>query len=200
MQTKPTRMELLKTRKRIDMADRGHKLLKQKRDALIMEFFKVLKEIKEARGKIAGELGKARASLYNAIAIEGRVDIDRLSLGLAEDSTFHISQEKIMGVTVPKIDKLEVKYQWPGYFDQSVELDNALVKYRALFPSIMTLAEKQLKLKKLADHIQKTKRRVNSLEFHTLPRLKKTAKRISFRLEERAREEFSRLKVIKVEE
>ena len=72
---KPTRMELLRTKKRIKLARKGHKLLKQKRDVLIMEFFTILKEIKQVRLNMSDKLGKAQASLYNAIALEGALDI-----------------------------------------------------------------------------------------------------------------------------
>ena len=194
---KPTRMELLKTKKRIKLAEKGHKLLKQKRDVLIMEFFSVLKEIKQYRLNISDKLSKAQKSLYNAIAIEGALDIERLSLGLAQDVKLDFGTERIMGVELPRLDNLDVNYQWPGYYDQSVELDNAIVKYRKLFPDLIKLAEKQLILNKMAEEIKKTKRRVNALEYLTIPRLKEIKKNISFRLEELERENFSRLKVIK---
>jgi V/A-type H+/Na+-transporting ATPase subunit D len=190
-------MELLKTKKRIKLAEKGHKLLKQKRDVLILEFFSILKEIKKHRVNISDKLSKAQKSLYNAIAIEGALDIERLSLGLAQNISVDFSSDRIMGVEIPKLGKMEINYQWPGYFDQSVELDNAIVKYRGLFPSLMKLSEKQLILNKIAGEIQKTKRRVNALEYLTLPRLKEIRKNITFRLEELERENFSRLKVIK---
>ncbi|MHA1910353.1 MAG: V-type ATP synthase subunit D [Candidatus Kariarchaeaceae archaeon] len=196
-QIKPTRMELLKTKKRIKLAVKGHKLLKQKRDVLVMEFFGILKEIKEIRIKMGAKLGKARKSLYNAIALEGALDIERLSLGLAQEVKVEFITEKLMGVEIPKLKNMEISYQWPGYFDQSVELDNAIVKYRNLFPDLVKLAEKQLVMTKLAEEIKKTKRRVNSLEFLTIPRLTGIARFITFRLEELERENFARLKVIK---
>jgi len=194
---KLTRMELLKTKKRIKLAQKGHKLLKQKRDVLIMEFFSMIKEIKKIRLNLSDKLGVARNSLYNAIAFEGTLDVERLSLGLAQDVHLDFESHSVMGVDLPKLTNLHISYQWPGYFDQSVELDNAIVKYRTLFPDLITLAEKQLILKKLAQEIQKTKRRVNSLEYIILPRLFNIKKLIAFRLEELERENFSRLKVIK---
>jgi V/A-type H+-transporting ATPase subunit D len=197
VQYKPTRMELLKVKKRIKLALKGHKLLKQKRDVLIIEFFKVLKEIKDHRLQISDKLSKAQKSLYNATALEGTLDIERLSLGLAQDVSVDFGTKSLMGVEIPKLNNLKISYQWPGYQDQSVELDNAIVKYRELFPNFINLSEKQLILYKLADEIKKTKRRVNALEYLTIPRLKEVKKSITFRLEELERENFSRLKVIK---
>ncbi|MHA1911353.1 MAG: V-type ATP synthase subunit D [Candidatus Kariarchaeaceae archaeon] len=196
-QVKPTRMELLKTKKRIKLAVKGHKLLKQKRDVLVMEFFGILKEIKEIRIKMGVKLGKAKKSLFNAIALDGALDIERLSLGLAQEVKIDFVSEKLMGVEIPKLQDMQISYEWPGYFDQSVELDNAIVKYRNLFPDLVKLAEKQLVMTKLAEEIKKTKRRVNSLEYLTIPRLEGIARFIAFRLEELERENFARLKVIK---
>lgn len=194
---KPTRMELLKTKKRIILARKGHKLLKQKRDVLIMEFFFLLRGIKAIRLTLSNKLGQAQKSLYNAIAIDGTLDIERLSLGLAEDVQMEVRSKTMMGVSVPEITNMKISYQWPGYSDQSVELDNAIVRYRELFPDLMKLVEKQLVLKKLAEEIRRTKRRVNALEKNVIPHLNAIKKHISFRLEELERENFARLKVIK---
>ncbi|MBD3163827.1 V-type ATP synthase subunit D [Candidatus Woesearchaeota archaeon] len=194
---KPTRMELLKVRKKKKLAEKGHKLLKQKRDVLVMEFFSTLKEIKKLRLNISDKLYKAQLSLYNAAALEGSLDIERLSLGLAEDVSIDISSERVMGVDVPKLKDIKVGYQWPGYYEQSVELDNAIVKYRKLFPDVMKLAEKQLILDKMAAEIKKAKRRVNALEYLILPKLEEAQKGITFRLAELERENFARLKLIK---
>jgi len=196
-QYKPTRMELLRTKRKIKLAEKGHKLLKEKQDVLILEFFNTIKEIKTLRIHLSDKLGKAQQALYNAIAYEGTLDVQRLSIGLATGSSLTFTKRKIMGVEVPQLDKMDINYQWPGYFEQSIELDSAIVKYRDIFPEFLKLAEKQLILKKLAFEIQKTKRRVNALEYLTLPRLYEIKKKVSFHLEELERENFSRLKVIK---
>lgn len=194
---KPTRMELLLTRKKLKLAEKGHKLLKQKRDVLVFEFFQVLKDIKHFRGQISGKLINAQSSLYNAQAIEGELNIERTVIGLSSGASIELSSKSIMGVEVPVIKKIDIEYQWPGYFDQTIELDNAIKQYRDIFPELMKLMEKQLMLKHLAEEIKKTKRRVNSLEYLTMPRLEHTKKIITFKLEELERENFSRLKKIK---
>jgi len=102
-----------------------------------------------------------------------------------------------MGVEVPVITNIDVKHEWPGYFEQTVELDNAIKQYRDMFPDLIRLMEQQLMLKHLAEEIKKTKRRVNSLEYLAIPRLEHTKKIITFKLEELERENFSRLKKIK---
>lgn len=194
---KPTRMELLLTRKKLKLASKGHKLLKQKSDVLVLEFFKVLKEIKKLRKNISGELINAQDSLYNAQAIEGELNIERAALGLSAGASIELASKSLMGVEMPVVKNVKVNHQWHGYFEQSVELDNAIKKYRDIFPELISLMEKQLMLKHLAEEIKKTKRRVNSLEYLTMPRLEHTKKIITFKLEELERENFSRLKKIK---
>ena len=194
---KPTRMELLLTRKKLKLAAKGHDLLKRKQDVLVLEFFNVLKEIKELRHKIAGNMIKAQGSLYNAQAIEGELNIERAALGLSSGATIELDTKSIMGVEIPVIKKIDVQNEWPGYFGQTIELDNAVKQYRDIFPELIKLMEKQLVLKHIAEETKKTKRRVNSLEYLTIPRLEKTKKIIAFKLEELERENFSRLKKIK---
>ena len=194
---KPTRMELLLARKKLKLATKGHKLLKQKRDVLVLEFFKVLREIKKLRKEISSNLIKAQGSLYNAQAIEGELNIERAALGLSSGASIDLSSRSIMGVEVPLVKDIKVEHQWHGYFGQTVELDNAVKQYRDIFPELIRLMEKQLMLKHLAEEIKKTKRRVNSLEYLTIPRLESVRKLITFKLEELERENFSRLKKIK---
>jgi V/A-type H+/Na+-transporting ATPase subunit D len=194
---KPTRMELLKFKKRIKLARKGHKLLKQKRDVLVFEFFKVLKEIREIRKQLSNKLSVAQKSLYNAISFDGNLEIERVTTGLAQDVNIDITYHKLMGVEIPKMGEIKVNYQWPGVFGTSVDFDNAIIKYRELFPEFIQLAQKQLVLKKISEEIIKTKRRVNSLEYIIIPNLEHIKKTISFKLEELERENFTRLKKIK---
>ena len=194
---KPTRMELLLAKKKLKLAKKGHKLLKQKRDVLVMEFFKLLKVIKQLRGEIAGKMTIAQNALDKAQAIEGEVAIERIAIGLATESDVKISTKSIMGVDVPSIEEVKLGENWLGYYDHSIELDNAIFNYKGVFSPFIKLAEKQLVLMRLADEIQKTKRRVNSLEYLTIPRLQRNIKIIALKLEELERENFTRLKKIK---
>ncbi|MBW2989152.1 V-type ATP synthase subunit D [Candidatus Woesearchaeota archaeon] len=197
MEIKPTRMGLLLTRKKLKIAKKGHKLLKEKRDVLILEFFHILKDIKKLRKAISKSLISAQKSLYNAQAVEGEINMERITSGLCSGASIDVSSKSIMGVEVPVIKDIKVEHQWPGYFGQALELDNAVKQYRAIFPDLIKLMEKQLALKHLAEEIKKTKRRVNSLDYLTIPRLESSKRMITFKLEELERENFSRLKKIK---
>lgn len=196
---KPTRMELLKIKKRIKLAEKGYKLLKQKRDVLVMEFFSTLREIKQIRSSFAEQLNQANKSLFNAVAIDGSSEIQRASLGLTESMNIFVQQKRVRGINISQLSAQNLKYQWPGYFDQSIEFDYALVKYRSLLPDIIKLTEKQLALKKLGEEIRKTKRRVNALEYIVIPKLHNYKKSISLHLQELERDNFARLKIIKMQ-
>ncbi len=196
MIVKPTRMELLLTKKKLKLATKGHKLLKEKRDALVMEFFSTLREIKQFRNEIAGSIKTAQNSLYKAEMLQGTIDIERFSL-ISSGLNIEFSSRNVMGIEIPVVSNIDVKHDWYGYFDSTPDLDNAVVMYRKLLPNLIRLAEKQLALQKFAEEIRKTKRKVNSLEFLIIPHLEGVRDLITFKLEELERENFSRLKKIK---
>ncbi|MBN2457920.1 V-type ATP synthase subunit D [Candidatus Woesearchaeota archaeon] len=194
---KPTRMELLKLKHKLKLAKKGHKLLKQKNDVLILEFFETLKSIKKLREELGGKLSRAQNSLIHAIAIEGEQNIERISSSLSSDTCLEISKRSIMDVEFPEIKDIKVKHNGYGYYGYTIELDNAVLLYRELLKPLLKLSEKQLMLNYLAQEIKKTKRRVNSLECLIIPSMECTKKLIMFKLEEIERESFIRLKKIK---
>ncbi len=197
MQVKPTRMGLLQTKKKLKLASKGHKLLKEKRDALVMDFFDILKEIKNFRKEIADDFRDAQYSLQRAEALIGTQGIEEIASSLTGEVEFKVTEKSLMGVKIPLIEDVTVNKQWFSLLDSNLELDNAVMKYRKLFVSLMKLVEKQIALNKLAEDIKKTKRKVNSLEYIIMPRLEDTKKMITFKLEEQERENFTRLKKIK---
>ncbi len=194
---KATRMNLLITKRKLKLAKRGHKLLKEKRDALVVEFFAVLREIKELRKEMGDKLLQAEHKFERAQAIQGSVDIERLALGAGSAVEIELSQRNIMGVEIASVREIKGEAQWHGYFESSVELDGAIALYRELLPVFLKLALKQLSLSRLAEEVKRTKRKVNSLEYSIIPRLEYAKDFISFKLEEFERENFIRLKKIK---
>lgn len=196
MSIKATRMGLLITKRKLKLAKKGHKLLKEKRDALVMEFFSVLKEIKKLRIELGDRLVKAQNSLQKASAIQGVQDLERFALG-ASTVSYDFSSKNVMSVQIPEIRNVNIEQQWYGYYESAAELDNAVVQYRELLPALLKLSAKQLALNRLAEEIKRTKRKVNSLEYLIIPRLEDTRDFISFKLEEFERENFIRLKKIK---
>lgn len=190
-------MQLLIIKRKIKLAKKGHKLLKEKRDALIMEFFSTLKEIKILRKEIGNKLKQALKVLGKAQALQGIIDVERFALGVSPDLKIEFGSKTIMGLEMPSISEVESKHQWHGFIESSIELDNAIVQFREILPPLLKLSAKQLAFQRLGEEIKKTKRRVNSLEYIIIPRLDGASSMIEFKLEELERENFTRLKMIK---
>ncbi len=197
MRVKPTRMELLRTKKKLKLAERGHKLLKEKRDTLVMEFFDTLKEIKQLRENLGKKMWEADKQLILAEAYQGEHDIERIAIGLAGNTTISFKMRNLMGVKIPELAKLVIEPEWYSIMSASTYLESAVKTYREIAPEFIKLVELQLKLRKLGDEIKRTKRRVNALEYITIPILGDIKSEISFKLEEMERENFTRLKKIK---
>ena len=133
LKVKATRMGLLETKKKLKLAVKGHKLLKEKRDALVMEFFKTLKEIKKLRQSIGNRMASAQSSLRRAQATQGEIDIERFAAGTATGISFDFETRKIMSVQIPSISNIETKEEWFGFFESTVEMDSAITQYREIF-------------------------------------------------------------------
>jgi V/A-type H+-transporting ATPase subunit D len=198
---KPTRMELLKLRKRVKLADKGHRLLKEKRDALISEFMIVIREYKDARKRVEENLKVAFYNLLIAEVLLGSRDLEQISGITLRDINLDFMTKNIMGVSVPimKVDNLirRVHERGYGFLSTNAKLDDAAKNFEESILSIVKLAEIEESVRRIAEEVEKTKRRVNALEYIVIPRLKATIKHIEMRMEEIERESFLRLKKIK---
>lgn len=195
----PTRMELLSIRKKRILAEKGHKLLGEKRDALIVQFFDVLKKREELKKDVVDSFKEAGSSLEESMAVMGYDAVEALSKGIEEVESPRITTLNIMGVKVPVIDHTTRKregHPWSrGTTPQS--LDDAASGYQRSLDRLLRLAETEGSMERLAIEIEKTKRRVNALEHIFIPRLKNTERYITMQLQEREREDFFRRKRIK---
>ncbi len=198
---KPTRSELLELRKRIKLSERGYKLLRMKRDSLIMEFFQVLDKAKEIRGQITEKYKIARQKIAVAEAIEGAVGVKSAALALIEVPSMELTTKNVMGIVVPQIKAKSVRKRLDergyGIIESSARIDEAAEAYEDLVEDIIIAAEAETTMRKLLDEIEKTKRRVNALEFKIIPDLKSAEAFIRLRLEELERENIFRLKMLK---
>jgi V/A-type H+-transporting ATPase subunit D len=199
--TKPTRMELLQLRKRAALAERGHRLLKEKRDALITEFLSIAGNVRDIRQAAQEQLAEAYSDMLHAQAVMGVGSVREVSWNTGQDLQVRLKSRNIMGVTVPLIesDKAERTFIRRGYgfADTSAKLDEAAKKMELAIEAIVRLAEVEETVRRLALEVEKTKRRVNALEYIVVPRLQATVKYIRMRLDEIERESFTRLKKIK---
>jgi V/A-type H+-transporting ATPase subunit D len=197
----PTRMELLKTKERIVLASKGHKLLKQKRDALILEFFKILRKSQDLRGELSRKMAFAYKSLALAETYHNIYELQNVSLDARKKIDLDIEVKNIMGVKIPnieaRIEKKEGIDEGYAILKTSSKVDDAANKFGEVLELVIRLAETETAIKKLILEIEKTKRRVNALEFILIPRLENQKKDISFRLDEMERDNFVSLKVIK---
>jgi V/A-type H+-transporting ATPase subunit D len=197
----PTRMELIKLRRRIKMATRGHALLKMKRDGLIMEFREILEEAKEVIGGMVDKYNKAQEKMAMAKAVDGVVAVKSVAISRQQEPKFVMKKKNIMGVVVPVIKREKIRKKVSereyGVIATTARIDEAVAAYEELVDAILEVAEIETTVKRLIDEIEKTKRRVNALEYRVIPGMQEAARYISFRLEEMDRENIVRLKKIK---
>ncbi|MBI2658237.1 V-type ATP synthase subunit D [Candidatus Woesearchaeota archaeon] len=197
---KPTRSELLKVKKQIKLAKSGYSLLKKKRDGLILEFFEILKKAKTLREEIVSEYKTALEKINIARALEGDLKIRSLAMAIREIPDLKMATKNIMGVKVPKIEPAEIKkaFMERGYSVYSPSsIDEAAAAYEKVVEKVLIAAEVETSMRKLLNEIEKTKRRVNALEFVVIPNLDKVRSFIQLRLEEIERENIFRMKRIK---
>jgi len=198
----PTRMELLRLSRRTKLAEKGHDLLREKRDALIAEFLDVVGEVRDARKEMEAKLKEAFDFFIVAQALSGVEQVRQLSLMTSREIELEFSSRSIMGVHVPILEletelARKVTERGYGFMDSSAAVDRSARSFEEALEKILKLAELEEAVRNLAGEVEKTKRRVNALEYVMIPRLKATRKYIRMRLEEMERENFTRLKKIK---
>jgi V/A-type H+-transporting ATPase subunit D len=198
---KPTRKELMGIEDRIDLSERGHDTLEQKRDGLIMEFMDILDQAQDVRSEVNEDYEHAQETIDMARAMEGDVAVRGAAAALEEHPEITIQSKNIMGVVVPQIESSKVKKSLDergyGVLGTSARIDEAAGAYEDLLESIILAAEVETAMKKMLDEIETTKRRVNALEFKLLPELRENKEYIEQKLEEQEREEIFRMKKIK---
>jgi V/A-type H+-transporting ATPase subunit D len=198
---KPTRSELIELKKKIKLSESGHKLLKMKRDGLILEFFEILGRAKDVRAELDIAYEKANEKIGIANSIEGTVTVKSTAFALKDVPQIKLESRNIMGVVVPKIESSSVRKpmynRGYGVLGTSSYIDEAADAYENLVEKIILAAEIETTMKRLLEDIEKTKRRVNALEFKVIPELSEVMNFIQLRLEEMERENTFRLKRIK---
>lgn len=197
---KPTRSELLKLKKQIKLAKSGYNLLKKKRDGLILEFFEILKKAKTLREELVYEYKVALEKINIARTLDGDLKVKSVAMAIKDLPDVKLATKNIMGVKVPKIEAGEIKkaFMERGYgIYNSSAIDEAASAYEKVVEKIILAAEVETSMRKLLNEIEKTKRRVNALEFIVIPSLDKQKAFIQLRLEEMERENIFRMKRIK---
>jgi len=198
---KPTRSELINLKRRIALSERGYKILKMKRDGLILEFFKILAEAKDTRGELLLKYQHAVGMIALANTVEGTIGVKSAAFSVQEVPRIQLMSKNIMGVVVPEIEASKVKKsvvdRGYGVLGTTSVIDEAALAFEDLLEAIIESAEIETTMKKLLEEIESTKRRVNALEFKVIPELTEARDFIKMRLDEMEREELFRLKKIK---
>ena len=199
----PTRMVLNQLKGRRKTAMRGHKLLKDKRDELMRQFLEIIKQNKALRIRVEQGLTAAFASLQVASSIMSPEILEQSLLYPRQSVELFVKYRNIMSVNVPEYtfqtrnnDPTEI-YPY-GFAQTSGELDDALGKLAKVFEDMLQLAQVEKTMQLLAEEIEKTRRRVNALEYVMIPDLNDKIKYITMKLEEN--ENATKVRLLKVKE
>ncbi len=201
----PTRIELSNLKARLATANRGHKLLKDKQDELMRRFIELIKKNKALRLDVEKELESAFKEFLQASAVMSPEMMEEAVAIAIEEITVDIKKKNIMSVNVPvmsferqsqegyKSDSPQGNIFPYGLAQTSSELDDAIIKLNNIMPKLLELAEIEKTCQLMADEIEGTRRRVNALEYRTIPDLEETIRYIRLKLDENERATITRL-------
>ena len=195
---KATRMELLSTKKKSVLAQRGHKLLKNKQDQLMQSFLKLIEEAKGKRKEVEERIKEVYNEFISAKAVMGKEEIDYALSSSLKEGRLEVETKTIAGVRLPKF-----KYTPPPFklryslLTTSPQLDKALLMLSKLIKELVELAEFEISILRLGKEIENTRRRVNALEHILIPELEETVKYIQMKLDEIERSAFVTLSRLK---
>jgi len=193
-----TRMELLLLKKRLKLAQRGHKLLKDKQDELMSQLMAIIDEVKNLRLFIEREFQSILFEFILASAKMGPHQAEEALLIPTKKISISVEQKNLISVRIPLFKKeVEGDIISYGYLNTSAEMDSALIKFDKFIESLISLAEKEKAVQLMADEIEETRRRVNALEYKLIPNLEETIKYITMKLSETERSSIVRLMKIK---
>ena len=199
-QVNPTRMELTRLKKKRITAIRGHKLLKDKRDELMKQFMETVRENRALRQRVEQGLSEAHASFTVAAALMTPEMLGQSLLIPSRSVELDMSFENIMSVEVPRYHFTEHQggsaYPY-GYVQTSGELDDAVASLSRVFRDMLRLAEIEKTTQLLAEEIEKTRRRVNALEYVKIPQMQENIRYITMKLDENERANTIRLMKVK---
>jgi V/A-type H+-transporting ATPase subunit D len=195
---RPTRIEYIRTKRRILIAKKGLKLLKLKRQALILEFFNASKTAVALRSGLQSELVKGYQSIRLAEMLAGTMRLENEAMKIPQLSNLQIKTKNVMGVRIPKLqggqsDKALTEH----LLELPPSINEAIKAFQNVHKMVLDVAEKETTLRKLLYEIEKTKRKSNAIENVFIPRLESAVKFIVFRLAEMERDTFIMLKTVK---
>ena len=202
LKVNPTRMALSELKKRLVTAKRGHKLLKDKQDELMRQFIEMVKQNKKLREKVEEKL---QNSFKDFLLARGVMSDEMLENAVAypkEEISLNVKMKNIMSVNVPEMTFVKKNTDesniYPyGFAQTSADLDDAIAGLNDIMLELLELAQIEKACQLMADEVEKTRRRVNALEYMTIPQLKETIRFIQMKLDENERASITRLMKVK---
>lgn len=202
LNVKPTRMELSKLKQRLVVSKRGHKLLKDKQDELMRQFIELIRKNNELRDSVEERLIAGMKSFVLAKATLNEAFIEELVTIPPQSVTLDLSEKNIMSVYVPEMNftveeqnkESDFKY---GYLNSNSEIDESVDQIEDVLEDLLLLTEIEKTCQLMADEIEKTRRRVNALEYRMIPQLEETIYYIEMKLEENERASITRIMKVK---
>jgi len=195
---RPTRLEYIRTKRRIIVAKKGLKLLKLKRQALILEFFNTSKSVASLRSGLQAELVKGYQAIRMAEMLAGAMRLENEAMKIPQLNKLQITPKNVMGVRIPKIEGGKNNQALTEHLlELPPSINEAIKAFHNVHKMVLDVAEKETTLRKLLLEIEKTKRKSNAIENVFIPRLLAAIKFIIFRLDEMERDTFMMLKTVK---
>lgn len=200
LNVKPTRMELNNLKERLKTAERGHKLLKDKRDELMRRFISLIRENNQLRKEVESYLIDNLKSFAVAKSLKNSQMVEELFSIPSKEIELFVEKENIMSVTVPRM-YMNITSQNENseysYLSSNSEMDDVFATMNSLIDKLLRLAEVEKTCQLMADEIEKTRRRVNGLEYSIIPNLSETVHYIELKLEEAERANLVRIMKVK---
>ncbi len=194
----PTRINLINPRRGIVRARKGYSILKKKREVLVLEFMKMIQQSTKDKQYLYELMHKAYKTVGIASTYVGTFELEEIAMHMSEAKPITMNVKNIMGVKVPEIAKAEeaasVDY---SFLSTNVSVDDIRISFAGVISTMIDVAQREQGLRRLVLEIEKTKRRVNALDYIVIPRMQNQAKYISMRLSEMDRDMFSALKHVK---
>jgi V-type ATPase, D subunit len=200
LNVKPTRMELNNLKERLKTAERGHKLLKDKRDELMRRFISLIRENNQLRKEVESYLIDNLKSFAVAKSLKNSLMVEELFSIPSKEIELFVEKENIMSVTVPRMHMNIISQSENSeysYLSSNSEMDDVFATMNSLIDKLLRLAEVEKTCQLMADEIEKTRRRVNGLEYSIIPNLSETIHYIELKLEEAERANLVRIMKVK---
>ncbi len=194
----PTKSNLLSTKSSLELAEEGYELLDKKRNVLIQEMMERIDEAKKIQSQINQYFYNAYEALQIVDITQGIKTVEEIAGGIDLIDNLKIRTYSVMGVEIPEVEELSQGIiPHYSFYKTNLALDRAYNNFQKVVYLISRLAEIETSVYRLAASIKKTQKRANALENISIPRYEKTVKFIEERLEEKEREEFFRMKLLK---